>query len=709
MLLLKVRLHGNDLREIALEAGREYTFGRGELCDVVLEAKVGISRIHFKIHEVDTQWKLVVTSKFGYVTYGGQNVRELDLTEGTAFKLTEYDFYLARATIENPLSDEPAPDDNEEHSDLNEGEIEAVSEPIYDESAAEGESEILSENAPWNDVPTQDESNEIESYQEPIQTFGGNTDPTNILATDSAFGIIRYKNEFDQEQTIELHGTSWLAGRELGLTIQLTDPKSSRRQFKIKKENEVYTIRDLGSSNGTKVNEISLDKNEKRPLKSGDTITVGQTKLQFELRDPNIQKQLMLIEPEPMASAPALHPNLEIINYPVALGPGGAIKIDGPYVGGHGSNPYESEGQSPSESKSSQKAKKIRFYLVLVGVLIPLLGYLAQLKEPPPAKSKAESAPTDPAEKAYAALSPKNQQFVKELFAASRDLYIQGKLENAAGQLARLHEILPTGYKNSLAMAEECKDAAEQAALHARHLAELKQQEENRQKVEDVLRKCQPLAQTTMNEDEIRTCLNPVFDLDPANPVINLYIEQVQKRNQEYLLSQEQKKDYEERVSRGRALYLKAETLDKQDKPFDAIDAYNKHIESVYPDPGKLKSQSQSRILEISKNLRNKANEAIKAAEDAYGVRNYRLAIDQILLAKQSDPNNEKAAELNAKIRKELNTKMKELYEEAVIAEGIGNLDQAKVNWQKIVATDHPDGNYYKKAKHKLRLYGIFE
>ena len=64
------------------------------------------------------------------------------------------------------------------------------------------------------------------------------------------------------------------------------------------------------------------------------------------------------------------------------------------------------------------------------------------------------------------------------------------------------------------------------------------------------------------------------------------------------------------------------------------------------------------------------------------------------------------ASELNGRYRREINLKMREIYEEAVINEGLGAVDNAKDRWRKILESDHPDGEYYKKARNKLKSYG---
>jgi sigma-B regulation protein RsbU (phosphoserine phosphatase) len=69
-------------------------------------------------------------------------------------------------------------------------------------------------------------------------------------------------------------------GRSASNTIQIVDRKMSRHHAEILYLNGDYVLRDLGSKNGTHVNEVLVT--EERVLKSGDRIRVGDTVLVFE-------------------------------------------------------------------------------------------------------------------------------------------------------------------------------------------------------------------------------------------------------------------------------------------------------------------------------------------------------------------------------------------------------------------------------------------
>lgn len=79
-------------------------------------------------------------------------------------------------------------------------------------------------------------------------------------------------------------GTTVLTiGRVPGSGIAMTDPQSSARHAEIRPEGQGYSIVDLGSTNGTYVNEQKLAPHAQRTLYSDDRIRIGTTIFTFEV------------------------------------------------------------------------------------------------------------------------------------------------------------------------------------------------------------------------------------------------------------------------------------------------------------------------------------------------------------------------------------------------------------------------------------------
>jgi hypothetical protein len=90
-------------------------------------------------------------------------------------------------------------------------------------------------------------------------------------------------------------------GREQGMPIALTDDTQvSRRHARISPQNGVAVVEDLGSTNGTFVNDQPI--HSPRPLSPGDRIRIGLTVL--EVRSPQqVQQRPSAVQPRPQLTA----------------------------------------------------------------------------------------------------------------------------------------------------------------------------------------------------------------------------------------------------------------------------------------------------------------------------------------------------------------------------------------------------------------------
>jgi hypothetical protein len=68
-------------------------------------------------------------------------------------------------------------------------------------------------------------------------------------------------------------------GRLPECAIALDDPNVSRRHAQVRRDGQHVLVVDLGSTNGTKVNGVTI---REQRLAAGDTITIGTTTLRFE-------------------------------------------------------------------------------------------------------------------------------------------------------------------------------------------------------------------------------------------------------------------------------------------------------------------------------------------------------------------------------------------------------------------------------------------
>ena len=81
----------------------------------------------------------------------------------------------------------------------------------------------------------------------------------------------------------EIYTNEYIVGRTANLKGWITNQGISREHFKIFNENGEYFIKDLGSKNGTKLNDVKLEANNMKPLKDGDVINIPNLVLTFKL------------------------------------------------------------------------------------------------------------------------------------------------------------------------------------------------------------------------------------------------------------------------------------------------------------------------------------------------------------------------------------------------------------------------------------------
>lgn len=88
-----------------------------------------------------------------------------------------------------------------------------------------------------------------------------------------------------EEQVFDFHQDSIILGRVNTCDVELPLKSISRRHAEITQENQDFFVADLGSGNGTFLNNQKLPPQEKHLLKSGDVIRIEDYEIRFLLTD----------------------------------------------------------------------------------------------------------------------------------------------------------------------------------------------------------------------------------------------------------------------------------------------------------------------------------------------------------------------------------------------------------------------------------------
>ncbi|MGH2663394.1 MAG: FhaA domain-containing protein [Actinomycetota bacterium] len=82
----------------------------------------------------------------------------------------------------------------------------------------------------------------------------------------------------DNGKEFPLDGERSVIGRLTGSEVEIQDPGASRRHAEIRRRGDEFVVVDLGSTNGTLVNDAPVSEHT---LEDGDRITIGRTILEF--------------------------------------------------------------------------------------------------------------------------------------------------------------------------------------------------------------------------------------------------------------------------------------------------------------------------------------------------------------------------------------------------------------------------------------------
>lgn len=648
MAQLRVVFQGKLTAEITLDPGKEYIAGRKEGCDIPLLGDKAISREHFRLVCENGTWLVKVLSRFGEVLFQGQKILESALSHHATFQASQYSFELL---LDSSISHHP---------------------PSLDDKTVVG----LAPSVPY------------------IKVMSGKNQVKSIIKLDG--------------------GEVWVAGRESIAHIHIDDARVSRKQFEIRRQGIDFFITDLGSVNGTFLNGNPLPTQKPVSLNSGDAIAILDNYLHFELHDPQFKKRLELVS---TAAPPAvLQPSAQLPMSSDYQGqpPPTPLAVEqyniGPYqIGGDPDRADLGLGKGLGNGPGSKKFdfEKHRLKLILGTVALLLLIFLFANEDSTDTPKVDPKTALDP----YSKLTAEQQSLVKQSYQLAKNYYLQGRFESARGELVKMKEFVPE-FQDSESFSKMIEQAIfnQQEAIKNERLEKEKQERE--QKISDRAADCQKKINPKMTPDQMDECLTEVIQFDPSHPKILALKAQVDRLVADQNMRAAQRKQYNAQVGQLRALFERAERIQKTEGPLEALAAYQKVIRSKLPDPKRLKGKAKSVFDEIKMGMKQKSEQHAKTAEQFYEQKKLREAITSLRQAIRANPESEEFQEKIDQYTAELKKQMMVLYQEGILEESFGNVfggeskSGAMEKWKKIIELDIPDGEYYRKAAIKIKKYG---
>jgi pSer/pThr/pTyr-binding forkhead associated (FHA) protein len=662
MALLIIRLHGEEVTRIALESGTEYIAGRAKDAQIQLSSERGISRHHLKFYEQGGNWVCASLSKYMQIQRGGVSSEVIELNEACAFSVPPFEFHF---------------------------------DPAGNKKVEEKKENPVGENLPA-------------FYQPRVQHPAGNEvgEHTSPRANNEAtmagvpsklvpYFRISYPNTADDE-VLKLEGHLWVAGRDPNCEIPIDSPHVSRKHFELARTKEGFFITDLGSSNGTKLNGQRIPPHEPTRIGSGDELQIKNVEMTFEIRDTNFNHR---VESLPVPAFDPVLASPPAVWYP-------------PNQDEH-TDLRRSETQFPTLKNwkeirwrhfQAMGTKKliVRGSLVFFALLFMVMGLM-------PSSPKTQTGDRGPAGNtslSFEKLSNEQRSVVKDSFNLARNLYVQGKYELCLTELAKLHELIPQ-YENSKELQSFCEQGRE--LVHRQRDLERKERERQQieQQISNIVDGCKTKLKDEGSVDDTRTCLAEAMELDPEHHLIieMIHSAQVHEEDKKFLATQRAAED--KKAKRGIAQYNKAHELYKKGSLAKAREEYEKFIVGAYPHTDDYKQMARRDVASINKEIKTKVSTLVDQCKSLGSKGRFKEAYIACDLAVEEEPSNEAAKEMRGQMLSELKRELKNVYEDSVLEESMGNVDSAKEKWKRIMKEDLDGGDYAKKSRGKLQKYGV--
>lgn len=652
MAALIIKKNGQPYSQFEIEPDRVYIAGRKLDSDIPLEAEKGISREHLKIKLVNQVLHVECVSKLANLQVGGTPVLSAELNHGDSFSVGLFDFSF-QAQI-------------------------AVT-----QAAALG-----SQSQVFSDDKTFVQKNNLQAFVRIINTDG------------------------DTLQQFKLEGRDrWYAGRDSSAEILISDHRVSRKQFEIRKVDLHYEILDLGSVNGTYINEKLLESQQSVALKSGDLIRVLEHQLVFEIHDPHFFTKVERIAPIVYESQPddsALDPNLQ----PDFLAEQAHPQI---LLNSSGENPYfdphaAAEMPAPQEDPSVARTKKIRIGLIIVIVIGGILYILGGGDGTSTSQTPSSVVPVggDP----LSTLTSQQKSEYRQSLELAKRYFMEG---NYSLSLSEVEELMKT-YKVMDPDAEKLKNTAIAAIETQKQLIKQEKEEKERQimeaKIKVSTQECKSQIQKFQSVEDLDECLIEALQLNPAHSLVLDIKAQFDALLAEREMQRQQRAEVNKKIQQLRRMFEDAEKAEKEGDYIAILAAYDLVVQSKLPDPGGLKKKSVNRIKQLKKEMAIKIKKFEQEAMDFEQKKNLKQAVLTLREAIKIDPTREDLKDRAENVKNDLRKIMMEIYQEGILEESFGNVEGgdnrvgAKEKWRKIIDTDLPDGEYYQKAYIKLKKYG---
>jgi pSer/pThr/pTyr-binding forkhead associated (FHA) protein/tetratricopeptide (TPR) repeat protein len=689
----------------------EIFVGRSEDCHLIIDDPL-ISRHHLVLRNEGILWTCERLSKLGSVSINGQVSEKLPVQNNDEIKCGIYSILISDITIKlaapvpaptfepEPRYTVPAPTYKapEEEIFLKD---ETSSTPIDDlsedfESPLESESQEMPQDSESssdfsmdNDEPAEEanfgESSELVAASE-FEDEASGSDQDEKTKFDHFFVnyMLRLFGEHAPYDRYNITDDETFIGRDIKkCQIILDDPEVSSVHAVLRKNNNIVTLEDLNSSNGTILNGERINRASVVP---GDEFVIGGTSFSFE-----VKSELLSAERDrllPVESNQVIETE-EIEEEEVSL-------EDNPELGFDSSVVVEK-----SFIKRIWKNPRQRLYLIAACIILPILLFVDDGSEVPVETKKVEKK-IEVVKETTKKLSAELEQRRNVAYELGVSYFEQSKYSEALEQFKVVAEIDPAYKKNATYLAQTTSTLKRLEELETQ-----RREEEDRIKLKKMIEEIMVKAREAVKERQVQLAesyFSQITEKDPENievQQLKLELESWQQEEQRKALEKAAKdasrKAMVDALNPGKTFYLKKEWYAATLKLEEFLRRKGTD-EDLIKEGSDMLSDAKNQLASALGPLLGKAR-SLKEGQDLRG------AYEGFLEVLKLEPTNAEALNEVDDIRSQLEARSKKVYREAIIAESLSLFGDAKEKFQEVQQVSPTDSEYYKKATEKLKNY----
>lgn len=735
---LEIFQNGQLLQEIPLQK-EEMWVGRDEACVIRLDDRA-ISRKHALFRSTAQGIEFEKKSKFGWIKLNGVESTQATLREGDRLELGSYEIRVANgpqektgaATQTVKLEPQAVTEMPPELREVMNPEVE-----LNANSSAESPANFdFSQSTPEGVEPLATGQVEMPSepigFDQPTPNTSTNFDMSNVQSDgatkiftvpEKVKAILQFSDGAANVTQYEIGDNEIAIGRSQQCHVVLEDKRSSRRHALIKRDGLRYTLKDLGSANGTLVNGVRVD--GEHDLQSGEEIQIGDTAFTFQLVQADYEsKKEQFIQVPQQESASVAQPmnNMAPMMNSSAMPFGQEMPQSAP-------QPAEtiqpSFGEQAPEVKKSIIGKYLDRYramntkqqVIYGAVILVVIWFLLDEEQVEQkavlntgtAQKKVQQKKDDKklgVGQSFETLTPEQQRYIETQYQLSFDLYKNREYDKSLLEVSKIFSLVQD-YRNAREI--------EAFAREGKRALEAKEEERKRKEAE---RQAQMKLQTLIEQagammDQSRfhdaEALFPEIELiQPENMAVNEWRKRIMGETERLEKERAEKKRIEDMHRLAWSDYQGGLDLVKEKHYYDALDRFDQVLARPLQD---------KKLIQALKEDIKKAESLIAAERDPFIAKGKQFEQDGNLSeaykmyqkAAEIDPLDKVAPDGMKRIRGTLTSKAKFLYTEGVFAESYSDLDTAEKRYREILDVVPKDDSYYVKAQARLKKLTVFK